>query len=156
MTDGVRPVTPDFERFCQCLNHFGVDYLVVGSEAVAFHGVPRFSADFDTWVRASWTNLFRVVAALEAFGLTDLASGIDPETWARTKATLRVGDAPLQIDVLLQLTGLAYDSAAGQAISGEYGSVRVRYLGLADLIANKRAAGRPKDLADVASLEGSR
>jgi hypothetical protein len=45
---------------------FGVDFVVIGSEAVAFHGIPRFSVDFDVFVRPTTANLFRVKAALEA------------------------------------------------------------------------------------------
>ncbi len=155
MNSGHRPVTPEFERFCACLNHYEVDYIVVGSEAVAFHGAPRFSADFDTWVRATRANLFRVMAALEAFGLSDLAREIDPEVWAKTRSTLRIGDPPLQIDVLLQLTGITYETTVTNVVAGEYGAAEVRFLSLDDLIRNKRAAGRPKDLADVAALGGA-
>jgi hypothetical protein len=153
MSNERRPVTPEFEAFCACLNRYEVDYIVVGSEAVAFHGAPRFSADFDTWVRATRANLFRVMAALEAFGLADLAREIDPEVWAKTRSTLRIGEPPLQIDVLLQLTGIAFESAVDSVVDGDYGSAQVRFLSLDDLLANKRAAGRPKDLADVAILE---
>ena len=42
-----RPYTEPFGQFCDALNRFGVDYVVIGSEAVAFHGLPRFSLDFD-------------------------------------------------------------------------------------------------------------
>ena len=69
MPDERRPLTASFEHFCACLNHFTVEYVVVGSEAVAFHGVPRYSVDFDTFVRATTANLFRVKAALERFTL---------------------------------------------------------------------------------------
>jgi len=155
VTTEPRPITPEFERFCACLNRYEVDYIVVGSEAVAFHGAPRFSADFDTWVRATRANLFRVMAALEAFGLSDLAREIDPEVWAKTQSTLRIGEPPLQIDVLLQLTGLSYEATSANVVAGEYGTAAVRFPGLDDLLKNKRAAGRPKDLADVAALEGA-
>jgi hypothetical protein len=66
--------------------------VVIGSEAVAFHGVPRFSVDFDVFVRPSTANLFRIKAALEASGLGDL-SAVDPEIWAKS-------EPPLQIDIL--------------------------------------------------------
>ena len=93
MTGGVRPPAASFERFCECLNEFEVDYLIVGSEAVAFHGVPRYSVDFDTFLRATSGNLFRAKAALERFGLPELAASIDPEVWARMGATLPTGRA---------------------------------------------------------------
>lgn len=144
-----------FTRFCACLNRFEVEYVVVGSEAVAFYGVPRYSVDFDAFVLATRANLFRVVAALEVFGLSDLAQKVDPETWARSGATLRLGSPPHQVDVLLQLSGVDFRQVATRAVAGRYGDVPVRFIGMPDLIANKRAAGRPKDLADVAALEAA-
>jgi len=130
-----------------------VDYVIVGSEAVAFHGAPRYSADFDTLIRASRSNLQKAIAALDTFGAIDLAAKLEPEIWAKSGATVRLGTPPLQVDVLLQLTGITYDQVAGGAVAGEYGPVPVRFIGLQELLANKRAAGREKDLADVAALE---
>lgn len=49
MSTELRPPADEFIRFCECLNQYQVDYVIVGSEAVAFHGVPRYSADFDTF-----------------------------------------------------------------------------------------------------------
>ncbi len=152
MTDAPRPPAEVFVRFCECLNRFEVRYLIVGSEAVAFHGAPRYSADFDTFVLATRANLFRVIAALEDFGLADLAQTIDPEVWAKTGATFRFGEPPLQVDVLLQLTGVEFRRVEPGAVAGHYGEVPVRFIGLDDLLLNKRAAGRPKDLADVEAL----
>ena len=120
---------------------------------MAFHGVPRYSVDFDTFVRATTANLFRVKAALERFGLADLAAKIDPKTWARSGATLRLGEPPTQIDILLQLSGVDFRGVAARALESRYGDTAVRFIALDDLIDNKRAAGRPKDLADVAALE---
>lgn len=111
MVPAKRPPTATFVRFCECLNRVDVDYVVVGSEAVAFHGVPRYSLDFDVFLRPTRANLFRANGALELFGLTDLAARIDPEVWARTRATLRLGEPPLQIDLLLQLSGVEYEQA---------------------------------------------
>jgi hypothetical protein len=153
MTSAIRPPESAFARFCECLNRFEVEYLVVGSEAVAFHAVPRYSLDFDVFVRSTPANLFRVRAALEVFGARELADRVDAHTWARTGATLRLGEPPTQIDVLLQLSGVEYHEVSPNAVSGAYGSVPVRFMGRADLIRNKKAAGREKDLADVRALE---
>jgi hypothetical protein len=148
-----RPPAETFAQFCECLNRCDVDYVVVGSEAVAFHGVPRYSLDFDVFVRPTQGNLLRMKAAVELFGVPDLAARINPEVWARTRATLRLGEPPFQIDVLLQLTGIEYEPVGRGAVTGHYGDVAVRFIGRSDLVVNKRAAGRPKDLADVKALE---
>src|SRR5712691_8420554 len=153
MAEEQREPADFFLQFCECLNRFDVRYVVVGSEAVAFHGAPRYSADFDTFVLATRANLQRVVSALDAFGLTELAKTVDPESWAKSGATLRLGQAPTQVDVLLQLSGVDFHHVAAGAVEGCYGAVPVRFIGLADLVVNKRAAGRPKDLADVQALE---
>ena len=152
MPTELRPPADEFIRFCECLNQFQVDYVIVGSEAVAFHGVPRYSADFDTFVRATRVNLFRVMAAFEIFGAAELARALEPEIWAKSGATVRLGTPPLQVDVLLQLTGASYDQVSAGAVAGDYGRVPVRFIGLQELLTNKRAVGREKDLADVAAL----
>ncbi len=148
---GRRPFTEPFGQFCAALNRFNVDYIVIGSEAVAFHGVPRFSLDFDILVRPTSVNLFRVKAALDVSGVDDLAE-LDPEIWAKSRALVRIGDAPFQIDILLQISGVDYNAAAADAVNGAYGDVPVRFLGRKALITNKKAAGRPKDLADLDML----
>jgi hypothetical protein len=143
-----RPYTESFGQFCDILNRFGVDFIVIGSEAVAFHGVPRFSVDFDVFVRPTTVNLFRVKAALESAGVTGL-SELDPEVWGKSRSLFRIGEPPLQIDVLLQISGVNYDVASAGAVAGAYGNTPVRFLGRSALIDNKMASGRPKDLADV-------
>jgi len=143
-----RPPTEPFAQFCAALNRYGVDYVVIGSEAVAFHGVPRFSVDFDVFVRPTAVNLLRVKAALEASGLDNL-SEVDPEIWAKSRALFRIGESPMQIDILLQISGIDYNAATTDAVDGAYGDVPVRFLGRDALIRNKKASGRPKDLADV-------
>ena len=156
MTAEPRAPAEEFIRFCECFNRFNVDYVIVGSEAVAFHGAPRYSAAFDTLVRATRVNLFRVIAAIETFGAVDLAQTLEPEIWAKSGATIRLGTPPLQVDVLLHLSGTSYDQVADGAMTGEYGPLTVRFIGLQELLVNKRAAGREKDLADVKALESTR
>jgi hypothetical protein len=143
-----RPYTETFGQFCDALNRFGVDFVVIGSEAVAFHGIPRFSVDFDVFVRPTTVNLLRVKAALEDAGVTGL-SELDPEVWRKSRSLFRVGEPPFQIDILLQISGIDYQVASADAVMGAYGDVPVRFLGRTALIANKKASGRPKDLADV-------
>ena len=54
----------DFRELLACLNARGVEYMIVGGYAVAFHGAPRFTGDLDVWVRPDAENARRVMAAL--------------------------------------------------------------------------------------------
>ena len=155
MTDG-REVEPDFEAFCECLNRQDVEFIIVGSEAVAVHGAPRYSQDFDTFIRATRENAQRLVAALEEFGFGGPARQLDLDSWVARGRTLELGRPPNQIHILTQISGVTFDEALKDHVSSTYGTVPVRYIGLGALIRNKVAAARPKDLADVAALQARR
>lgn len=153
---GGREVEPDFEAFCACLNRHQVDFVIVGSEAVAVHGVPRYSQDFDTFIRATRDNAERLVAALEEFGFGAPAAQLDVDAWLALGRTLELGRPPNQIHVLTRISGVTFDEAVEEHVASLYGTVPVRYMGLGALIRNKLAAARPKDLADVAALQQHR
>jgi len=64
-----------------------------------------------------------------------------------------IGIEPGRIDVLTKITGVDFLTAWAGKTDAAFGDVRASVIGLDDLLANKRAAGRPQDLADVAALE---
>lgn len=66
----------DLKKFIELLNSNGVEYVVVGGHAVAWHGYPRYTGDFDFFVKPSPENAKRVVAVLQAFGFGD-TDGLD-------------------------------------------------------------------------------
>jgi hypothetical protein len=72
----------DYRGFIQSLNDNGVRYLVVGGNAVALHGYPRTTKEFDIWIEISQENASNVVSALNQFGFGAL--GIKPADFART------------------------------------------------------------------------
>jgi hypothetical protein len=156
MASRERDGEPDFEAFCACLNRFEVDYVIVGSEAVAVHGAPRYSQDFDTLIRATIENAKRLLAALGEFGFGTPARAIDVEAWLSKGQTLELGRPPNQIHVLTDITGVTFDEALTDHIATTYGATPVRYIGLEALLRNKRAAARPKDLADIVALQKRR
>lgn len=61
-------LAPDFDEFIESLTARGVEFLVVGAYALAFHGAPRFTGDLDVFVRPTRDNAVRFLSALEAFG----------------------------------------------------------------------------------------
>lgn len=62
---------------------------------------------------------------------------------------------PNRIDVLTEIAGVTFGDAWARRASGQYGDQSMWVLGKQDLITNKRAVGRPRDLEDVRELEST-
>jgi hypothetical protein len=133
------------------LTAHGVEFVVVGAYALAFHGAPRFTGDLDILVRPTLDNAARLLAALEAFGfpVTDLS----PEAISDRRRMLEMGVPPVQIHVMSAISGVEWDEVWADRVEGSLGSYSVPFLGRETFLRNKRAAGRPKDLADIDALE---
>lgn len=141
----------DFAEMLSALSDAGAEFLVVGAHALAAHGLPRATGDLDIWVRPSPDNARRVLDALKAFRapLHDLSEDdlVHPGT------VFQIGVVPNRIDILTAISGVAFEDAWSRRVWLVVAGLRLPFLGRADLAANKRAAGRPKDLADLAALD---
>ena len=147
-------LAPDFDEFIGSLTAHGVEFVVVGAYALAFHGAPRFTGDLDLLVRPTLDNATRLIAALEAFGFP--VGDLTPETIVDRRRMIEMGVPPVQIHVLSAISGVEWDEAWSDRIAGPLGSHSVQFLGRETFLRNKRAAGRLKDLADIDALEPGR
>jgi len=125
----------------------------VGAHALALHGVPRATGDLDVWISPDAANADRVWQALLAFGAPVGDLGVKRADLEAPEVVVQLGLPPRRIDLLTTLTGLSFDAAWEERALHRVGMVDVPFLGREQLIANKRAMGRPKDLADLAALE---
>jgi hypothetical protein len=143
----------DYEEFIGALNAHGVRYLVVGAHAVAFHARPRATRDLDIWLDPTPANARKTLAALcDFFGGADL--GYTVEDLTNPDWILQIGVAPVRIDLILRLPGCPdFRTPWRNRVEACFGSARACYLGLDDLIAAKKAAGRVQDLADARMLQ---
>jgi hypothetical protein len=142
----------DFIEMLSALCAAGAEFLVVGAHAVAVHGIPRATGDLDIWVRPTEGNADRVLAALRSFGAP--VHDLTREDLSRPDTVFQIGVVPRRIDLLTSLSGdIDFASAWQRRRAFEVGGLTVACIGREDLIANKRACGRPQDLADVARLE---
>jgi Nucleotidyl transferase of unknown function (DUF2204) len=142
----------DLREFIELLNSHGVEYIVVGGgHAVTFHGHPRFPGDIDFLVRATPENAGLLMAALRAFGFTELALSVDDFT--RLNSVVQLGRPPNRIDLLTSISGVSFEEAWDGRSRGELDGLAVSFLGLDALLRNKEAAGRDKDLVDVKKLK---
>lgn len=132
------------------LSDAGVEYLVVGAHAVAYHGQPRATGDLDIWVRPTAENAVRVHAALEAFGapLFDLSL----EDLQTPELVFQIGVVPCRIDILTSITGVEFGPAWSRRVEIDIEGIRVPVLGREDLLRNKEATGRAKDRLDLELL----
>jgi hypothetical protein len=141
---------PDFSEFLRLLNAHGVSYLIIGGYAVGFHGHPRATADIDIWIPRRADTAARVVAAIREFGFD--TPELAPDLFLRPDQVVRLGVPPVRIEVLTSIAGVEFDECAPRAVRTTFGDVPVHIIGLADLKANKQAAGRHQDLADLEHL----
>jgi hypothetical protein len=143
----------DFRDLLGELLETGARFLVVGAHAMAVHGVPRATGDLDVWVRPDPSNADRVWQALARFGAPMSALDVAPSDLAHAGTVVQIGLPPRRVDVLTGLSGLDFDAAWKNRKTCPVGGREVPFLGRDDLIRNKRASGRPKDLADLEVLE---
>lgn len=143
----------DFADLLRLLLKEGARFLVVGAHAMAAHGVPRATGDIDVWIEADPTNAQKVFRALAAFGAPLGAMGVGVTDLTEIDRVIQIGLPPRRIDVLTGITALEFDQAWERRENVEVAGLSVPVLSRADLLTNKRSAGRPRDLADVAILE---
>jgi hypothetical protein len=142
----------DFRALLAELVKADARFLVVGAHALGVHGVPRATVDLDVWIDRSPDNARRVWAALAAFGAPLHALKIEEADFVRPDVVVQFGLPPHRIDILTDVSGVAFDEAWRDRVEDSFEDVRVPYIGRAAFIRNKRASGRKKDLADLEAL----
>jgi Nucleotidyl transferase of unknown function (DUF2204) len=142
----------DFKEFIESLRSNAVDFLVVGAHALAAHGKPRYTGDLDIWVRPEKANIERLLSALNAFGFGSL--GLNATDFETPEAMVQLGYPPARIDLLTAIDGVKFDEAFAHKLECDVSGILLPVISIDDLIRNKLATGRPKDLADVDMLRG--
>jgi hypothetical protein len=143
-------LNPDFRDILSALSDEGVEYLLVGAYALAAHGLPRATGDIDLWVRPSAENAARVWRALMRFGAA--LDRLSTSDLTMPDVVVQIGVSPRRIDLLTSIDGVAFDAAWPERVLVQIDGLEVPVISRSHLIANKRASGRPQDVADVARL----
>ncbi len=143
-------VESDFSELLALFNARGIEYVIGGGYALAFHGAPKYTGKLDLLVRADEENAKRVLAALDAFGLGSLAVSVGDLT--TPDRVVQLGVPPVRVDLVTSIDGVTWEEAWTGRAPGAYGDVPVSFLGRAEFVRNKRTTGRHKDLADIEAL----
>ena len=141
------------ELLC-AFNAHNVEYLVIGGYAVGLHAEPRATKDLDVWIRSDKNNSELVFRALAEFGAP--LENLGPEDFNDEVSVFQIGSPPLRIDVLQRIDGLSFEEAWPRRIEAPiHDGLLVHVISKEDLIRNKLASGRSRDLLDVEALRES-
>jgi hypothetical protein len=144
-----KPLPEDFAEFIRLLNSAKVEYLILGGWAVNLYANPRATADIDFLVGIDERNVDKVLSVLAEFGLKKV-----PRDYFREKGNvIRMGIPPTRIEILTGATGIEFAECYKRKKIVKIGDLKMNFISKADLIKNKKAAGRLKDIADVDALE---
>ena len=143
-------IHPDFEELLRLLEEHGVEYMIVGGYAVAYHGYPRFTKDIDVFFQMSEDNVGRLRQALITFGFRE--EDLPLEAFLTAGNVLTFGAVPTRVDLINEIDGITFEEARPNVVRGNYGGVKVTFIGFDDLVKNKKATPRTKDKGDVEEL----
>lgn len=139
----------DFIEFLQLLDKHKVDYLLVGGYAVVLHGYNRSTGDMDIWVNKSEENYIKLEKVYSDF-VAPIFSKDD--FLSKNFNVWSMGNEPVKIEIITEIIGLVFENSIKNCKWYELNNFKIPFVDLEDLIKTKRAAGRPKDIADIEQL----
>ena len=145
------PFPSDLIDLLAAFDEHKVEYLLVGGQAVALHGHPRFTKDSDIWLRNNEQNVRRAQQALVDFGAPQ--SVVEGIAQATGLDVVWMGYPPTRIDLLKEVPGGDFESCWARRVELDVEGEHLHLIDRESLIALKRASGRIQDLADAEALE---
>ena len=143
-------VQQDFRDLLELFNRNKVDYMIVGAYALGFHGVPRYTGDLDVFVRPDPINARSIMQALHEFGFG--SAGLKAVDFEEEGKVVQLGVPPVRVDLITSITGVSWEQARSGRVKGQFGDLTAHYIGRDEFIANKRALGRKRDIADLEAI----
>ena len=143
----------DFRDFVLALNDANVKYVLIGGYSVIYHGYPRTTGDLDIFVELTEKNYENLKIAFSNFGLSlfDMTENNFLNNDEITVFTF--GRAPVSIEIIKKISGITFEQVYKEAINTNLDEVPIKIINLRNLITNKKASGRAKDINDIENLE---
>ena len=142
--------TPLLTAVASALGEAGLEAVLIGNAAAALHGAPVTTLDFDFMFRATPRNL----AKLKQFATRLEATILRPYYPMSGLFRVMNDDRGLQVDFMPLIHGIkSFNSLRSRAEKIVVGGNSLWLAHLGDVIASKRAAGRPRDKAVLEILE---
>ncbi|MEJ5351538.1 MAG: DUF6036 family nucleotidyltransferase [Melioribacteraceae bacterium] len=149
--------TEDITEFLLLLFKHKVKYLIVGGEAVLFHGHSRLTGDIDIFYENSDENINKLFNILLEFWNNEIPGIKEKSELKEPGIIIQFGLPPNRIDLMNQIEGVDFSEAFNNKIIINTllnnQNAEIYYIGLKELIKNKKAMGRPKDIDDLQYLQ---
>jgi len=143
----VARVEKDYAGLLKLFNKNKVRYCIVGAYAVAFYARPRYTKDIDILVEPEIKNALRIIRSLQEFGFKSL--GLTEKDFSQKNRIIQLGYEPLRIDILTSIDGCTFKEVWKNKKTSRYGRQKVFFIGIAELIKNKKASKRKQDKVDL-------
>lgn len=143
-------VEKDYEDLLRLLNEHNVRYCIIGSYALAFYSVPRYTKDIDVLIGRGVENAQRVIDPLNDFGFESL--GLTADDLIQEGNIIQLGYEPVRIDIITSIEGIEFSAVWQNREKGPFGDQEVNFIGLEDLIRTKQMSDRTQDMADLEVL----
>lgn len=147
----MKQLPEDFKDFIKFLNEHKVRYLLVGGWAVGIYGNPRATKDIDFLIAIDDDNIQNLLKALKKFG----SPTVEKSVFQSKGNVFRMGRSPIQIDIINEASGIIFEDCYKRRNVIKSDEIDISIISKEDLIKNKRASGRHRDLADIESFEES-
>jgi hypothetical protein len=148
----------DVQELVELLARHDVRFLLVGGEAVIYHGYPRLTGDVDFWYEQTQENAARLFVALREFWLGTVPGVANERELLEPNVVVQFGRPPNRVDFVSAIDGVTFAEAWPARVDehldhADGRRIRLPVIGLVHLVRNKRAAGRHRDLDDAERLE---
>ncbi|MBI4712929.1 MAG: hypothetical protein HY762_06495 [Planctomycetes bacterium] len=143
-------VEKDYEELLKLFNKHKVRYCIVGAYAVAFYAKPRYTKDIDILVEPQPGNARKIINALNEFGFKNL--GLRESDLNRPGKIIQLGYEPVRVDIITSIDGCDFKKVWRNKTAGIYGKQKVFFIGIKELIKNKKSSGRKQDEVDLERL----
>jgi hypothetical protein len=147
-------IEKDYEELLKLFNKNKVKYCIIGAYAVAFYAKPRYTKDLDILIKADFKNGKRIVEALNEFGFKSL--NLSEKDFSLKDRIIQLGYEPLRVDILTSIQGCSFEQVWKNKKTGIYGKEKVFFIGIDELIKNKKILKRKEDKVDLNILSAAR
>jgi len=147
-------IEKDYEELLKLFNKNKVKYCIIGAYAVAFHALPRYTKDLDILIKADFKNGKRIVKALNEFGFKSL--NLSEKDFSLKDRIIQLGYEPLRVDILTSIQGCSFEQVWKNKKTGIYGKEKVFFIGIDELIKNKKILKRKEDKVDLNILSAAK